>query len=103
MFHIDREVAIELKLGAFKVEYKNQKELSLRRLAGHEQEADEQPSIGIILCTGKKQEQIELLELGRRAIHTAEYLTVLPFWEALEAKLHQLIEVARSRLRDDRD
>ncbi|SAK85905.1 hypothetical protein AWB79_05996 [Caballeronia hypogeia] len=98
-----RLVAIELKLGAFKAEYKSQMELYLRWLAKHEQEPDEQPPIGIILCAGKKQEQIELLELGKSGIHVAEYLTVLPPREALEAKLHQSIALARSRLRDDRD
>ncbi|MFD1560158.1 YhcG family protein [Paraburkholderia silviterrae] len=98
-----RLVAIELKLGAFKAEYKSQMELYLRWLARHEQEPDEQPPIGIILCAGKKQEQIELLELGKSGIHVAEYLTVLPPRETLEAKLHQSIEAARLRLRDERD
>lgn len=96
-----RLVAVELKLGAIKAEYKSQMELSLRWLAKHEQEAGEQPPIGIILCAGKKQEQIELLELGKSGMHVAEYLTVLPPREALEAKLHQSIAAARSRLPDD--
>ncbi|MBB5405182.1 hypothetical protein QF000_000203 [Paraburkholderia atlantica] len=78
-------------------------ELYLRWLAKHEQEVDELPPIGIILCAGKKQEQIELLELDGSGIHVAEYLTVLPPREALEAKLHRSIEVARSRLLYDRD
>jgi hypothetical protein len=98
-----RLVAIEQKLGTFKAEYKSQMELYLRWLARYEQEPDEQSPIGIILCAGKKQEQIELLELGKSGIHVAEYLTVLPPRETLEAKLHQSIELARSRLRDDRD
>ncbi|MGF6542109.1 hypothetical protein OKW32_005459 [Paraburkholderia youngii] len=76
---------------------------SSRYLAKHEQKVDEQTPIGIILCAGKKQEQFELLELGKSGIDVAEYLTVLPPREALQAKLHQSIEVARSRLRDDRD
>jgi hypothetical protein len=75
----------------------------LRWLARHEQEPYEQPPIGIILCAGKKQEQIELLELGKSGIHVAEYLTVLPPREALEVKLHLPIQAARSRLQDDRD
>jgi hypothetical protein len=97
-----RLVAVELKLGAFKADYKSQMELYLRWLAKHEheQEPGEQPPIGIILCAGKKQEQIELLELGNSGIHVAEYLTVLPPRETLEAKLHQSIAAARSRLRD---
>jgi predicted nuclease of restriction endonuclease-like (RecB) superfamily len=98
-----RLVAIELKLGAFKAEYKSQMELYLRWLAKHEQEPDELSPIGIILCAGKKQEQIELLELGKSGIHVAEYLTVLPPREKLEAKLHQSIAEARKRFGEDRD
>lgn len=97
---LKRLVAIELKLGAFKAEYKSQMELYLRWLAKYEQEPDEQPPLGIILCAGKKQEQIELLELDKSGIHVAEYLTVLPPREALQAKLQQSIVSARARLQD---
>ena len=100
---LKRLVAIELKLGSFKAEYKSQMELYLRWLAKHEQEPDEAPPIGIILCAGKKQEQIELLELGKSGIHVAEYLTVLPPRETLQAKLHQSIAAARARLDDKRE
>ena len=94
-----RLVAIDLKLGDFKAEYKGQMELYLRWLTKHEQEAQENPPIGIILCAGKKHEQIELLELDKSGIHVAEYLTVLPPREVLQAKLHQSIENARQRQR----
>ncbi|KGS54501.1 hypothetical protein X961_6156 [Burkholderia pseudomallei MSHR5613] len=100
---LKRLVAIELKLGAFKAEHKSQMELYLRWLAKHEQEPGEAPPIGIILCAGKKQEQIELLELGKSGIHVAEYLTVLPPRETLQAKLHQSIAAARARLDDQRE
>ncbi|MGP9632280.1 PDDEXK nuclease domain-containing protein [Halomonas sp. AOP43-A1-21] len=95
---LKRLVAIDLKLGRFKAEFKGQMELYLRWLAKHEQEDDENPPLGIILCAGKQQEQIELLELDNSGIHVAEYLTVLPSREALQAKLHQSIESARARL-----
>ncbi|AKJ27097.1 hypothetical protein AAW51_0406 [Caldimonas brevitalea] len=49
---LNRLVAVELKLGAFKHEYKSQMELCLRWLARHEQERHEEPPIGIILCAG---------------------------------------------------
>lgn len=52
-------------------------ELYLAWLAKHEQESDENPPLGIILCTGKKQEQVELLDLKNSDIHIAEYMTVL--------------------------
>ncbi|CDY77025.1 FIG074102: hypothetical protein [Caballeronia glathei] len=100
---LKRLVAVELKLGAFKAEYKSQMELYLRWLARYEQEPDEAPPLGIILCAGKKQEQIELLEVDRSGIHVAEYLTVLPSREALKAKLHQSIASARMRLAKKRD
>jgi predicted nuclease of restriction endonuclease-like (RecB) superfamily len=96
---LKRLVAGELKLGSFKAEHKSQMELYLRWLAKHEQEPDEPPPLGIILCAGKKQEQIELRELDRSGIHVAEYLTVLPSRETWQAKLHQSIEAARLRLR----
>nr|WP_170833000.1 PDDEXK nuclease domain-containing protein [Halomonas arcis] len=99
---LKRLVVIDLKLGRFKAEYKGQMELYLRWLAKHEQEADENPPLGIILCAGK-QEQIELLELDNSGIHVAEYLTVLPSREALQAKLHQSIESARVRLSDEQE
>lgn len=95
---LKRLVAIDLKLGDFKAEYKGQMELYLRWLAKHEQEEGEAPPLGIILCSGKKQEQIELLELDASGIHVAEYLTVLPPKEVLQAKLHQAIERSRARL-----
>jgi predicted nuclease of restriction endonuclease-like (RecB) superfamily len=95
---LKRLVAIELKLGSFRPEYKSQMELYLRWLDKYDQEPDELPPLGIILCAGKKQEQIELLELDQSGIHVAEYLTVLPPKEVLKTKLHQAIEAARDRL-----
>ncbi|MBU1152924.1 DUF1016 family protein [bacterium] len=94
---LKRLVAIDLKLGEFRPEYKGQMELYLRWLAKYEQELDETPPLGIILCTGKKHEQIELLELDQSGIHVAEYLTVLPPREILQSKLHKAIEIARNR------
>ena len=72
-------------------------ELYLRWLAKYEQEPDEQPPLGLILCSGKQQEQIELLELGQSGIHVAEYLTELPSKELLQNKLHQAISANRDR------
>jgi len=95
---LKRLVAIDLKVGRFKAEYKGQMELYLRWLAKYEQEVDENPPLGIILCAGKKQEQIELLELDQSGIHVAEYLTVLPPKAELEQTLHQAVINAKLRL-----
>lgn len=95
---LKRLVAIDLKLGDFKAADKGQMELYLRWLAKYEQEPGEAPPLGIILCSGKKSEQIELLELDASGIHVAEYLTVLPPMEVLQAKLHQAVTQSRARL-----
>jgi predicted nuclease of restriction endonuclease-like (RecB) superfamily len=94
-----RLVAIELKTGNFKAEYKGQMELYLRWLDRYDREPHEEAPLGIILCAGKKQEQIELLELDQSGIHVAEYLTVLPPIELLQRKLRSAVEQAQLRLR----
>jgi predicted nuclease of restriction endonuclease-like (RecB) superfamily len=98
---LKRLVAIELKLGDFKAADKGQMELYLRWLAKHEQESGEASPLGIILCSGKKQEQIELLELSASGIHVAEYLTELPPKAVLQKKLHEAIALSRERLGND--
>jgi predicted nuclease of restriction endonuclease-like (RecB) superfamily len=95
---LKRLIAIDLKLGNFKAEYKGQMELYLRWLAKYDQEPDEQAPLGIILCEGKNQEHIELLELDKSGIHVAEYLTALPPKELFQAKLQAVIATARRRL-----
>lgn len=106
-FHLDllfyhrdlkRLVAIELKLGDFKADHKGQMELYLRWLDKYERRSGEESPIGLILCSGKNQEQIELLELGQAGIHVAEYLTILPPKEMLKDKLHKAIAHAKERL-----
>lgn len=49
-----------------------------------------------------RHEQIELLELDKSGIHVAEYLTVLPPREVLQARLHESIERARARVLEDK-
>ncbi|EBJ2702481.1 DUF1016 domain-containing protein [Salmonella enterica subsp. enterica serovar Infantis] len=112
-FHLDllfynrrlrRLVAVELKVGEFKAAYKGQMELYLRWLDKHEREQGEASPLGIILCTGKKSEQIELLELDKSGIHVAEYLTTLPSRELLAERLQQATARVQSRIeqREDR-
>ncbi|MCK9364831.1 MAG: PDDEXK nuclease domain-containing protein [Syntrophales bacterium] len=93
-----RLVAIELKLGDFKPAFKGQMELYLRWLDKYERREGEDAPLGIILCAGKKQEQIELLELGRSGIHVAEYLTDSLPKEVLQEKLRKAIALARRQL-----
>ena len=83
-----RLIAIDLKLEKFKPAHVGQMEFYLRWLAKHEQQPDEEAPIGLILCSEKSDERIELLELGQKSIRVAEYLTELPPRDVLVKKLH---------------
>ena len=93
-----RLVVIELKLGKFKPAHKGQVELYLRWLEKNEMHDEEEPPLGLILCTWKSQEHIELLMLEDGNIRIAEYLTELPPKEILQDKLQRAIKNARQRL-----
>lgn len=95
---LKRLVAIDLKLEKFKHSHKSQMELYLNWLKKYETEEGENPPLGIILCSSKKQEQIELLEMEGSDIHVAEYLTRLIDVELLEQKLQHSIANAKQRL-----
>ena len=94
-----RLVAVELKLGRFEAAYKGQMELYLRWLDKHERRREnESAPIGLILCSEKNEEQVELLQLNEGEIRVAEYLTALPERSVLESKLHDAVIRARSRI-----
>lgn len=99
-YHRDlrRLVVIELKLDKFKPEHKGQMELYLRWLDRYERKQGEESPLGIILCAGKDDERVELLELSKAGIHVAQYLTILPPKELLRQKLHSAIERSRQQL-----
>lgn len=94
---LKRLIALELKLGKFKAADKGQMELYLRWLDKYERKGGENSPLGIILCSDKNNEQVELLELAKTGIHVAQYLTKLPDIKALEVKLHKAIEMAKRK------
>lgn len=93
-----RLVAIDLKLSRFSAAYKGQMELYLRWLDKYERKEWEEPPIGLILCSEKDQEQIELLQMTQGEIRVAEYLTELPPQPILQAKLREAVRVAREQI-----
>lgn len=99
-FHrkLKRLVAIELKPGKFKAEYKGKMELYLRWLEKHETETDEEQPIGLILCAGGNKEQMELLQLDKGNIKVAKFITKVLPKEVLAKKLHLAIEIAKDRM-----
>lgn len=91
-------VAVELKLGQFKASYKGQMELYLRWLERYEMVEGEGQPLGLILCAGKNEEHIELMQLDKCNIRVADYLTKLPEKKFLEEKLRLSIDRAKAKL-----
>ena len=97
-FHrkLRRLVAVELKLDAFQAADKGQMELYLRWLDEYEREPGEESPLGLILCAGKSEKHVELLQLDRSGIRVATYLTELPPRRLLERKLREMTAAARA-------
>ena len=95
---LKRLIVIELKIGDFKPEYKGQVELYLKWLSKYEKQDYEEEPIAIILCSGKDEEVVELMDLGKNNIHVSEYWLNLPPKEILRDKLHKAVEYARERI-----
>lgn len=96
-------VAIDLKIGEFEASNKGQMELYLRYLEKYEQVEGENTPIGLILCTGKNEEHVELMQLYKRNIRVADYLTALPSQKVLQEKLHKAVEIAQQKLKAKND
>jgi predicted nuclease of restriction endonuclease-like (RecB) superfamily len=99
-YHLDlrRFVAIELKLGKFTAAYKGQMELYLRWLNRYERRKQDEAPIGLILCSQRSPQQIELLELDQGDIRVAEYFTKNLPPPLLEQELQKAIRNAREQL-----
>ena len=94
---LHRLIAIDLKKGRFKAEYKGQMELYLRWLEANEMEPGEESPLGLLLCTEGSEEQIELLQLDKSGIKVAKYLTELPSREVLQRQIQKSLEAAKAR------
>lgn len=94
---LHRLIAIDLKKGRFKAEYKGQMELYLRWLEANEMEPGEEPPLGLLLCTEGSEEQIELLQLDKAGIKVAKYLTELPPRHVLMQQIQKSLEAAKER------
>lgn len=88
-------LAIDLKLGKFKPEYKGQMELYLRYLKRYEMQPGEGDPIGLLLCSEGNTEHIELLMLDEQNIKVAQYLTFLPEKQWFLDKMNRSIMIAK--------
>ena len=98
-FHrrLHRLIAVDLKLGRFKAQYKGQMELYLRWLEANEMEPGEETPLGLLLCTEGSEEQIELLQLDKSGIKVAQYMTELPPRDVLMRQIQKSLEAAKAR------
>jgi len=98
-FHrgMHRLIAVELKMTAFQPEHAGQMEWYLKWLDKHEKRPGEEKPLGIIICTDKDQEDVELMELDKNGIHVTQYLTQLPPKDIFEGKLKHAIARAREK------
>ena len=88
-------IAIDLKLGKFKPQYKGQMELYLKYLEKYEMQPDENKPVGLLLCSEGNTEHIELLMLDEDNIKVGQYLTCLPDKQWFIDKLNRSILIAK--------
>jgi len=81
-------VAIDLKIGGFTAADKGQMDLYLSWLKEHEWRDGESEPVGLVLCTSKRRQHVELLlRHGPHKLRVAEYVLKPPQKKALEARL----------------
>lgn len=84
-------VAIELKVGKFKPEYVSKMDFYLEGLDRQFKKADENPSVGLILCASKDDEIVEYaLSRTLSPMMVSQYQLLLPDKEVLRKKLREL-------------
>ena len=90
-------VAFELKIGKFKPEYVGKINFYLEALDREHKKDNENPSVGVILCSNKNNEVVEFA-LSRSLSPTmiSEYTLKLPQKELLQQKLHELSHIIQS-------
>ena len=98
---LHRLIAIDLKLGRFKAQYKGQMELYLRWLEQNEMEPGEETPLGLLLCTEGGEEQIELLQLDKAGIKVAQYMTELPPKDVLIRQIQKSLKVAKEKFENE--
>lgn len=88
-------VAIDLKLGEFQPEYAGQMNLYLNYLKQEVTLPEENPPVGILLCSEKDAEEVHFATAGMdNQLFVSRYLVVLPS----EAKLKRWLREEQDRL-----
>ena len=90
-----RLVAVELKLGKFKPQYKGQMEFYLKWLCQNERLPDENEPVGLILCAESDRDQISMMELDKAGIAVMEFWTELPPKSEFQKRIKAITAEAR--------
>ena len=87
-------VAFELKIGKFKPEYISKMDFYLEALDRQKKKENENPSVGMILCSSKNDEVVEYaMSRSLSPMMVAEYKLQLPDKAVLQKKLQELVNM----------
>ena len=87
-------VAIELKIGKFKLEYISKLDFYLEALDRQVKKENENPSVGLLLCAAKNDEVVEYaMSRTMSPMLVSQYQLQLPDKAVLEKKLQQLVNL----------
>ena len=90
-------VATELKVGQFKPEYVSKMDFYLEGLDRQIKKPDENPSVGLLLCTSKNDEVVEYaMSRTLSPMMVAQYQLQLPDKDVLRKKLQELASLPES-------
>lgn len=90
-------VAVELKVGKFKPEHLGQLDFYLEAFNRDVKKPDENPSVGLILCTYKDDTVVEYaLSSNLSPAMVADYTLKLPDKKLLQEKLREIISLAEN-------
>ena len=97
-------VAVELKIDYFRPEYQGQLNFYLEALDRDVRKPNENPSVGLILCTGKDDTVVEYaLSRSMSPTMVADYTLHLPNKQMLQEKLRELTDLALETEQGDTD
>lgn len=94
-------VAVELKIGMFRPEHLGQLNLYLEALDRDVRKPNENPSVGLILCTGKDDTVVEYsLSRSLSPAMVADYTLHLPDKKSLQEKMREIAELSAEELEE---
>ena len=94
-------VAFELKIGKFKPEYISKMDFYLEALDRQEKKINENPSVGIILCSDKDEKVVEFaMSRSMSPTLVSEYKLKLIDKKLLEEKLREIADIVEENKED---